>query len=134
MTNDSNIQPTEDDEPLTPDELDALGDALLPDGSVDFNRLRVISNPVDMDALERGELRVQVAELSATYSPIDATFRLDAKPPKSLEGYGRYVLKVYEVVLTSEEMTGITKTTEQEAEVLPPDLNAWEYEPPDDSR
>lgn len=47
----------DEEEELTPEEWadlkEALGDALLPDGSVDVQRLKAVSRTVDLDELRR---------------------------------------------------------------------------------
>ena len=49
----SRLKADDEDEPLTPDEREALGDALLPDGSVDIERLKATSRTVDLATLRR---------------------------------------------------------------------------------
>ena len=49
----SRLEVDDKDDELTPNERAALGDALLPDGSVDTARLMETGRTVDMDTLRR---------------------------------------------------------------------------------
>lgn len=94
--------PNNDDEELTPEE------------HANLKRLRETSDPVAMDALARGDLQVRVTEVQARFMPGSAgdgylvapelaQFVVTSGDVSRLEMAKRYVLKVYEVVLTREE-------------------------------